>query len=728
MEGTKKYKKIQREREKKRERNTERSDGHSGGRGVITMLDYEDDDEMESEGEEEEEEEDIPVLGELELEHTVRLSSWSPTMDVFVVAYETETEREREEEGGGGGGGGKPNNNNKLELFHMNLRRLWTVETESRPTALAWRPDGCSLAVGYENGTVALVETETGEAAVSLSLRHAAPVCLLYWHDASDWIQSQSSSSPSEGDKQSRVDSSSLTSSSGGGGGGGFSLLCSCDRNLNLQVSAHGLLPLVKVDVRAQLCATGSGVELGTRVNPLVISANGDFTRLLVAFCSYDSGAASSSSDGKGGLIFKSLLLDVSPVSAMKADIWHWADYILALEKFVSKLRATRKSLRPQVAHLNQNYPCISSEEDGRGGGGAKYQMSRSKLSKSLLLGYSAVANSMIAQKSCKSVAVELDKSMAKLYQILTYSFLPDLESLYQHLLGYSSKSTLWNTNNGSGGGNGGGGGEEKNVLRQILKHVVGAIKLAQALQPSMRACSRQAREYFSWLHGSQLSLDKEELPHSQIKALLQSNSICGALCSQEGEGKGEEENRYLDWRELSKTLDDFQEEVISICSLSDTMQLEKQFVTDLVSVDESAVGEGPIEAFVDLVVEDEEEGEGEGEGGEKDYWNVMLYKKSSRSGQLCNVSSFGLTGVKHLDFGQGQEIASIDGQWAVVRSEDKENTVLEAFEFGGAFLNRNLRAKSLGDVRVDSFAVSKSRATAYVQDSDKNVTVFDLE
>ena len=38
------------------------------------------------------------------------------------------------------------------------------------------------------------------------------------------------------------------------------------------------------------------------------------------------------------------------------------------------------------------------------------------------------------------------------------------------------------------------------------------------------------------------------------------------------------------------------------------------------------------------------------------------------------------------------------------------------------------LKSKTLGSIKVNSFAVSKSRATAFVQDSERNVTVFDLE
>ena len=36
--------------------------------------------------------------------------------------------------------------------------------------------------------------------------------------------------------------------------------------------------------------------------------------------------------------------------------------------------------------------------------------------------------------------------------------------------------------------------------------------------------------------------------------------------------------------------------------------------------------------------------------------------------------------------------------------------------------------SRPLGGIQVGTFAVSKNRATAYTQDTDKSVVVFDLE
>ena len=36
--------------------------------------------------------EDIPTVKEVELDHVIRLSAWSPSMDIFAVAYEENNE------------------------------------------------------------------------------------------------------------------------------------------------------------------------------------------------------------------------------------------------------------------------------------------------------------------------------------------------------------------------------------------------------------------------------------------------------------------------------------------------------------------------------------------------------------------------------------------------------------------------------------------------------------
>lgn len=50
----------------------------------------------------------------------------------------------------------------QLHLHRLNWQRLWSMTPESPIKALCWRPDGKQLAIGQENGTVAILSAEDG--------------------------------------------------------------------------------------------------------------------------------------------------------------------------------------------------------------------------------------------------------------------------------------------------------------------------------------------------------------------------------------------------------------------------------------------------------------------------------------------------------------------------------------------------------------------------------------
>ncbi|UPR05071.1 hypothetical protein HOP50_19g84180 [Chloropicon primus] len=637
-------------------------------------------------------------------------------MDVFVVTYEDVTH---------------------VDLYHMNLKRLWSIQGKRRATALTWKPDGTWLALGYEDGSISLVETETGDAhacamELSSSGTRSSPIKLLHWQDANDWVP------VTRAEVKAKAEVGRVS--------GGFSLLCSCDAEMMLQVSAHGLIPLAKVDIKKQveeaLPPSDSDEQAPIGLAPLALSANSGFTQVLVSF----------SLESAGKKVLMSALLDTSALSDMRSDIWHWADYISMLEGDVSKLRATMKSLRPQLSHLNQNYPWIS-QDGGAEGNGSKYQMTLSKLNKSLLLGYSSVANSMVVQKSCKASAVEIDKALAKLYQVLTYDFLPQLEAVYQHLQGYASRSSFWNAGFFEKSKSLDG---ETNLMGEMFQYTSEAILLAQSLQPSILACSRQAREYFAWLHSSQLSLDKEELPHSQIKALLQSERMSGAILGsrEPGAGKGAEA-AYMDWTSLAGILEDFQEQIASLaycfgnCIVSPCKLFSERVKVGALDVMEEVEavskqnqnqnqngGDNQYRVAADLVTSGEVE-------AEQDFWNVVVYRVLGSWAKIYTVASSGVTGKKDLSFEEGEISSFSFYKWPyltwIVGSSDADGG-----EASMVIMNRkegavedtsicvtegaHVRSRALGGTHVEHFAVSKNRGTAYIQDAKQNVVVFDLE
>ncbi|KAL4445375.1 hypothetical protein ABPG77_011200 [Micractinium sp. CCAP 211/92] len=68
------------------------------------------------------------------------LAAWNPTMDLLALALE-----------------------GQLAVHRLNWQRLWWASPDAPVTALEWRPDGKQLAVGLQDGSVLLLNTEDGE-------------------------------------------------------------------------------------------------------------------------------------------------------------------------------------------------------------------------------------------------------------------------------------------------------------------------------------------------------------------------------------------------------------------------------------------------------------------------------------------------------------------------------------------------------------------------------------
>ncbi|XP_010436458.1 PREDICTED: anaphase-promoting complex subunit 4-like [Camelina sativa] len=71
----------------------------------------------------------------------------------------------------------------KILLHRFNWQRLWTVSPGKPVTSLCWRPDGKAIAVGLEDGTIALHDVENGKLLRSLKPHTVAVVCLNWEED-----------------------------------------------------------------------------------------------------------------------------------------------------------------------------------------------------------------------------------------------------------------------------------------------------------------------------------------------------------------------------------------------------------------------------------------------------------------------------------------------------------------------------------------------------------------
>eukprot|EP00696_Hemimastix_kukwesjijk_P018575 gnl/Hemi2/7487_TR2568_c0_g1_i1.p1 gnl/Hemi2/7487_TR2568_c0_g1~~gnl/Hemi2/7487_TR2568_c0_g1_i1.p1 ORF type:complete len:712 (+),score=190.56 gnl/Hemi2/7487_TR2568_c0_g1_i1:94-2229(+) len=90
----------------------------------------------------------------------VRLMAWCPTMDVLALAL----------------------HNNQLVLHRfVGFQKCFTIPSAAhRITAIAWRPDGKVLSLGYFDGTVSLFDLENGELLAS-SRPHSAAISCMHW-------------------------------------------------------------------------------------------------------------------------------------------------------------------------------------------------------------------------------------------------------------------------------------------------------------------------------------------------------------------------------------------------------------------------------------------------------------------------------------------------------------------------------------------------------------------
>ncbi|KAI5060175.1 hypothetical protein GOP47_0024595 [Adiantum capillus-veneris] len=68
----------------------------------------------------------------------------------------------------------------QLIMHRFNWQRLWAVSPEKRVTSLCWRPDGKALAVGHEDGMIALHDVENGNV-FRQTVTHQCSVECLTW-------------------------------------------------------------------------------------------------------------------------------------------------------------------------------------------------------------------------------------------------------------------------------------------------------------------------------------------------------------------------------------------------------------------------------------------------------------------------------------------------------------------------------------------------------------------
>ncbi len=96
---------------------------------------------------------------ELALSAEVRLGAFCPTMDLVALVTDPD---------------------DQVCLWRLSWQKLFSFPPVAKVSAVAWRPDGKVLTLGLITGVIVLINVETGEAFLQLTVAEAA-VCSLCW-------------------------------------------------------------------------------------------------------------------------------------------------------------------------------------------------------------------------------------------------------------------------------------------------------------------------------------------------------------------------------------------------------------------------------------------------------------------------------------------------------------------------------------------------------------------
>ncbi|KAL2475420.1 Anaphase-promoting complex subunit 4 [Abeliophyllum distichum] len=91
----------------------------------------------------------------------IKIAEWNPEKDLLAMVTE----------------------DSKLLLHRFNWQRLWTISPGKSITSICWRPDGKSIAVGLEDGTISLHDVENGKLLRSMKFHIVSAISLNWMED-----------------------------------------------------------------------------------------------------------------------------------------------------------------------------------------------------------------------------------------------------------------------------------------------------------------------------------------------------------------------------------------------------------------------------------------------------------------------------------------------------------------------------------------------------------------
>ncbi|CAA6671065.1 unnamed protein product [Spirodela intermedia] len=159
----------------------------------------------------------------------IRIAEWNPEKDLLAMVTE----------------------DSKIFLHRFNWQRLWTVS-----------PDGKMIAVGLEDGSIALHDVENGKLLRSIKSHDAAVVCLNWEEDAQPIGREESNVSPYE-DRTPRFfpPAPRIPQMPGLSSGDRFNILCSGDNDGDICFSIFGIFSIGKIEPLSIDCFSIRGLS-----------------------------------------------------------------------------------------------------------------------------------------------------------------------------------------------------------------------------------------------------------------------------------------------------------------------------------------------------------------------------------------------------------------------------------------------------------------------------------
>ncbi|XP_022847559.1 anaphase-promoting complex subunit 4 [Olea europaea var. sylvestris] len=280
----------------------------------------------------------------------VKIAEWNPEKDLLAMVTE----------------------DSKLLLHRFNWQRLWTISPGKCISSICWRPDGKSIAVALEDGTISLHDVENGKLLRSMKFHTVSVICLNWVEDGRKIVNGNGTVVNYE-DRTARFfppapriprmpglvpgDSGFMDESDDSfrelldSSGQQFNILCSGDEGGTICFSIFGIFPIGKINihnlvVRNPLVGNYITYQL---INASIckVALSNDLFHLVVLCCGLVAETEIESSDDQMSG-FHCLVLDTTIFSKRKNELHQVAQQASNVENLIEVVKTSLSVMSKQ--------------------------------------------------------------------------------------------------------------------------------------------------------------------------------------------------------------------------------------------------------------------------------------------------------------------------------------------------------------------------------------------